>query len=116
MKRNIPRMVAAPGNYYDWRTQNQVFSTIGAYQGSTFNLATDAEPERFVGAICDPDFFSVLQVAPALGRLFTDEDNQPGRNNVVVLSYNLWQQRFAGDPGSSAAHSPSTGASRRSPP
>ena len=71
-KRNIPRLVAAPGNYYDWRIQNQVLSAIGAYQQNTFNLATpDGEPERFVGAICDPGFFAALQVFPVMGRPFT---------------------------------------------
>ena len=39
LKQNIPRMIAAPANYYDWRTQNRVFSNIGAYEGATFNLA-----------------------------------------------------------------------------
>lgn len=36
--RSIPKMVAAPGNYFDWRAQNQVFSAMGAYQQNTFNL------------------------------------------------------------------------------
>lgn len=50
-------MVVAPANYYDWRVQNQVFSAIGAYQQNTFNLASATnEPERFLGAICDPGF------------------------------------------------------------
>ncbi|HEY2015284.1 MAG TPA: ABC transporter permease [Bryobacteraceae bacterium] len=98
-KRNIPRMVAAPGNYYDWRTGNQVFSAVGAYQGSTFNLGSqDSAPERFLGAICDRDFFTVLQVSPLMGRVFTDEEDRPGRNNVVLIGYNLWQQRFGADP------------------
>lgn len=98
-KRNIPRMVVAPGNYYDWRSQKQVLSAIGAYQQATFNLASrDSEPERFVGAICDPGFFAVLQVNPILGRPFTEDEDRPDHNNVVILSYNLWQQRFGGDP------------------
>src|SRR3954465_2372711 len=63
--RNIPRMVVAPGNYYDWRTQAQSFATIGAYQQATFNLAAgDNEPERYTGAICDPGFFATLGIAP----------------------------------------------------
>jgi putative ABC transport system permease protein len=97
-KRNIPRLVAAPGNYYDWRTQNQVFSAIGAYEQNTFNLATpDGEPERFVGAVCDPGFFAALQIAPILGRTFTEDEDLPDHGNVVVLSFNLWQQRFGAD-------------------
>ena len=98
-KRNIPRMVVAPANYYDWRPQNQVFSAIGAYQGNTFNLATpDGEPERFVGAICDPGFFAALQVAPVMGRTFTEEEDQPDHGGVLILGFSLWQQRFGADP------------------
>ncbi|MBZ5726555.1 MAG: ABC transporter permease [Acidobacteriia bacterium] len=97
--RSIPKMVAAPGNYFDWRAQNQVFSAMGAYQQNTFNLGSrDSEPERFVGAICDPGFFAALGVAPAAGRVFTSEEDQPGRDGVVILGYTLWQQRFGADP------------------
>src|SRR5579864_7593804 len=60
LKRNLPRFIVAPANYYDWRKQNQAFSVLGAYQQSTFNLASkEGEPERFLGAICDPGFFDV---------------------------------------------------------
>ncbi len=98
--RNIPRMVAAPGNYYDWRVQTHSFSSIGAFQQSTFNLATrDAEPERFLGAIADPGFFAALGVPPLLGRAYTEAENQPGGDAVVILSYALWQQRFGADRG-----------------
>src|SRR3954452_2645639 len=87
--RNIPRMVVAPGNYFDWRTQAQSFATIGAYEQATYNLASgDSEPERFTGAICDPGFFATLGVAPFLGRVFTADEDQPGRDNVIVLGFN----------------------------
>ncbi|HYL37639.1 MAG TPA: ABC transporter permease [Bryobacteraceae bacterium] len=97
--RNIPRFVAAPANYYDWRNQNQVFSAMGAYQANTFNLATqEGAPERHVGVICDRGFFDALQVSPMLGRVFTDDEDQAGRDNVVILGYGVWRQRFGGDP------------------
>jgi predicted permease len=98
LKRNIPKMVAPPGNYYDWRKQNQVFSSMGAYQGSTFNLAaTGSEPERYVGAICDPGFFSVLGVKALLGRTIAESEDAPGGDGVVVLGYGVWRQRFGAD-------------------
>jgi putative ABC transport system permease protein len=97
--RNLPRLVVAPGNYYDWRVQTQSFSAIGAYQQATFNLASnDAEPERFTGAICDPGFFAALRVPPLLGRVISAEDDQPGHDAVVVLGFTTWQQRFGADP------------------
>jgi predicted permease len=98
-KRNLPKMVAAPANYYDWRAQNQVFSRMGAFAQSTFNLAsTEGEPERYLGASSDRGFFDALQVAPILGRIFTDEEDQPGRDGVIILSYGIWRSRFGGDP------------------
>jgi predicted permease len=96
--RNLPRFVVAPGNYYDWRTQQHVFSNLGAYQQAAFNLAAPgSEPERFIGATCDTGFFATLGVSPMMGRLFTDEEDQPGHDGVVVLSYGVWKQRFGGD-------------------
>ena len=97
-ERNIPRMVVAPGNYFDWRTQAQSFAAIGAYQQATYNLASgDSEPERYTGAICDPGFFATLRVSPMLGRVFTAAEDQPGHDTVVVLSFTTWQQRFGAD-------------------
>ena len=97
--RNIPRMIVAPGNYQDWRAQNHVFSSIGAYQSDTFTLAaTTSDPERFPGAICDKGLFDTLQINPILGRVFTEEEIQPGRDGVVIIGYGLWQQRFGRDP------------------
>jgi len=96
-KRSIPKMIAAPGNYQDWRKQNHVFSGIGGYLQSTFTLASTGEPERFLGAACDKGFFDTLQVNPILGRVFTEEEAQAGRDGVVILSYGVWQQRFGGD-------------------
>ncbi len=99
VKRNIPKFSVAPANYYDWRKQNQSFSALGAYQASTFNLATkEGEPERFLGTISDRGFFDTLGVQPMLGRIFSEEEDQPGRDGVVILGYGVWRQRFGGDP------------------
>ena len=97
--RNLPKFPVAPGNYYDWRKQNQVFTSLGAYQGSTFNIATrDGVPERYVGVICDRGFFDTLKVPPALGRFFTEQEEQAGNDGVLILSHAVWRQRFGSDP------------------
>ena len=63
--RNVPQMVVAPGNYYDIRARAHSFAAMGAYQQATFNLERrDAEPERFLGAICDAGFFTALGASP----------------------------------------------------
>jgi putative ABC transport system permease protein len=98
-RRNLPRFPAAAGNYTDWATQNHVLAAVGSYRQATFNLATrGTEPERFLGAICDPGFFATLQIPPALGRVFHAEENRPGSDGVLVLSYGTWQSRFGADP------------------
>jgi len=99
LKRNLPRFPVAPANYTDWRAQNQVFSSMGAYAQTTFNLAsTEGEPERYLGAITDRGFFDALQMPPVLGRVFTADEDDPGGDGVIILSYSLWRGRFGGDP------------------
>src|SRR5271156_6737245 len=99
LKRNFPKFPVAPANYYDWRAQNQVFSSMGAYVQGTFNLASkEGEPERYLGSSSDRGFFDALQISPILGRVFTEEEDQPGRDGVIILSYGLWRSRFGGDP------------------
>jgi putative ABC transport system permease protein len=76
-----------------------VFAELGSYQVNPFNLATnEGVPERYVGAICDRGFFDVLQVSPLLGRVFTAEEEPAGKDNVLLLGYGVWRQRFGGDP------------------
>src|SRR5574340_1564222 len=95
LQRNLPKFVVAPANYYDWRVQNRVFSAMGAYLQNTFNLASlEGEPERYLGANSDRGFFDALQVSPILGRIFTEEEDQPGHDGVILLGYDLWRSRF----------------------
>jgi len=98
VKQKLPREVVASGNYEDWRVQNNVFASMGAWRRDFFNLlSTETEPERFAGASCDPGFFTTLQVHPLLGRTFDESENEPGHDGVIILSYALWLQRFGGD-------------------
>jgi predicted permease len=85
-------------NFTDWRAQNQSFEKIGVYRRNSYNLTGRGEPERFVGGIFSADLFAALRVRPALGRLFTNDEDKPGAQPVVVLSHGLWQRRFGGDP------------------
>jgi len=81
-------------NFTDWRNQNKVFEKIGVYNRSSYNLTGAGEAERIVTGQVSADFFSALRVNAALGRLFTNDEDKPGGEPVVLLSYALWQRRF----------------------
>ena len=93
-RRNTP----APGNYTDWVRMQRSFTGIAATRGNTVNLTGDGAPEQLIGRLVTPNFFPVLGVQPIVGRNFTDAENVAG-SPVVMISYGLWQRRFAGDPG-----------------
>src|ERR1041385_214520 len=88
-----------PPTYNDvieWRKQSQSFESIAAFRQGNRNLTGDGNPERIGGAIVTHDFFPLFGIAPTVGRTFTAEDDSPGKNQVAVISYNLWQRRFGG--------------------
>jgi putative ABC transport system permease protein len=88
----------SPANFFDWQEQNRVFEGLAAFNDTRNSLASDGEPEEITGQIATDNLFSVLGVNAMLGRTFTPDDGKPGQNNVVILSYGLWQRRFGGDP------------------
>src|SRR5947207_2912282 len=88
----------APGNFADWREHNQTCEQLVALEQHSFDLSEGDQPERFTGTRVTEGFFDLLGVKPVLGRTFLPEENQPGRDQVVVLKNSFWQQRLAGDP------------------
>ena len=102
----FPRDTPAAANYLDWRSQNSVFEDMGAVADQSVNLTGAGDPERIEGSRANSSVFSLLGLAPQLGRAFTTEEDQPGANNVVLLSDRLWKRRFGSDPTSSASRSP----------
>jgi putative ABC transport system permease protein len=95
---DIPKENASYPDYVDWRAQAQSFQAMGGYAQTSPILTGEGEPERLPGAYVMGDFFTALGVEPALGRKFLPEENETGKNRVVILSHALWQQRFGGDP------------------
>jgi putative ABC transport system permease protein len=85
-------------NFIDWHEQNHVFDKMAIYSDSSLNLTGREQPEALQGASVSSDFFSTLQAQPVIGRAFTTDEDQPGKNHVVILSYGLWKSRFAADP------------------
>jgi putative ABC transport system permease protein len=85
-------------NFLDWQRQNQSFEKMAIFTGSSLNLTGREQPEALQGAMVSSDFFAVLRAHPLLGRTFLPEEDQPGKNHEVILSYGLWKSRFAADP------------------
>jgi putative ABC transport system permease protein len=98
LRDGINQNEVAPANFFDLRNQNQVFEGIGAHGPQDLNLTGGGEPERLNGELVTANVFSILGVEPALGRTFLPDEDQTGREQVVVLSDALWQRRFNRDP------------------
>lgn len=87
----------SPGDVTDLHASSQLFEDIATYEFSDFNLSSEGRVEVARGCRVSANFFSVLGVGPAHGRLFAKESEQPGADQAVILSNKLWQSRFAGD-------------------
>jgi predicted permease len=83
-----------------WRQRATAFSGLTYVRHMAMGLTLSGEHPRQTSAVVTiPNFFDVLQVHALLGRTFVAEDGTPGHDNVAVLTYNLWQDLFHGDPG-----------------
>src|SRR5215831_355589 len=89
--------MVSPPDYLDYRDRNSVFSSLAARTvfGTAVITGSD-EPERVQSSIASANFFATLGVKPYRGRVFLPEEEQ-GDHAVVILSYGLWQRRYAGD-------------------
>ena len=88
-----------PPDFTDWRDGNRTFAGMAAYQGWGPDLTGSGEPEALGGVSVSGNYFNVLGVAPALGRLLTLADDDAGAERVIVLSDAVWRRRFGADPG-----------------
>jgi putative ABC transport system permease protein len=87
----------APANFVDWRAQTSSFSEMAALNPfANFILIGYGEPARLAGTAVSSNFFRLLGIRMKLGRDFLDEEDQPGRDRVAVLSYTAWQHRLGG--------------------
>ncbi|HWP43183.1 MAG TPA: ABC transporter permease, partial [Blastocatellia bacterium] len=90
--RGWPEFSASALNFEDWRKEQAVFEQMAAYEFTSFNLTGSGEPERLAALSVTANLFSTLGVVPEHGRSFLPEEQQPGRNRVVILSDGLWRR------------------------
>ena len=94
----VDRLPLAAADHRDIKEQNTVFEDIAILRASVnYNLSGEGEPEWLQGSSIPSNLFPLLKVEPLLGRNFTAEENQVGRDHQVILSHALWQRRFGGD-------------------
>src|SRR5688572_23017048 len=85
-------------NYLDWTKQNTVFEYIAAEVGWRATLTGGSEPVLIQAARTSAHYFDIFGVKPALGRTFLPDEDQLGKDRVVLLSHALWESRFGADP------------------
>jgi putative ABC transport system permease protein len=95
---DLPKFAVASGNFLDWREQNTAFESMGALSPDRFNLIEGTNPESLSGVHASASFWSTMRVQPVLGRTFSEEEDQPGMPEVVLISNRLWVRRFGSDP------------------
>jgi putative ABC transport system permease protein len=87
-----------PAEWIEWRRLNTVFTDLATSQPAEATLSGDSEPEQAPARKVSWTFWSALGVRPALGRVFTEEEDSRSVP-VIVISHGLWQRRFGGSPG-----------------
>ena len=90
--------VVSPRNLEDWEKQSGTIEQFGAWRDWRFDIRTPEGPSLVSAGIASPGLFAALGVKPVAGRLFLAEDNQPGRDHVVLITYRYWQANLEGDP------------------
>jgi hypothetical protein len=87
-----------PIRFREMQRETRVFQYIGAFQSGNFNLTESGDPVLLEGLRVTWGFFPALGVSPALGRVFSPYEDQPGHEQVVLLSDFVWHDRFHADP------------------
>jgi putative ABC transport system permease protein len=96
-KPELPNTVA-PANYLDWATQNRSYEQMAGFEWWGMSLTSGGYPESLLAVRASKEFFPLLRGRAMLGRTFVPEEDQPGHEQVVVLSHHLWETKFNGDP------------------
>ncbi|HVN07150.1 MAG TPA: ABC transporter permease [Bryobacteraceae bacterium] len=90
----------APPDFIDWKAQNRTFQDMALFGWSgDMNISGQGRPDHVNAVPTEANFFQLLGVQPMMGRTWLPGEDQKGKDHVAVLSYGLWREHFAGDPG-----------------
>ena len=95
---NVPQDWFSIGQYLDIKAENTCFERVAAAIGASFNLTGEGRPERVDGVRVSSSFFPLFGSRPLRGRVFTADEDQPGRTLSVILTNGFWRRRFGADP------------------
>jgi predicted permease len=87
--------LAAMADYVEWRRRSQSFAAVAAWRRASYNVSGAGAATRDGAQLVTPAYFEVFRWSPAMGRLFTADDAQPGAARVVVVSHAYWRNRLA---------------------
>ncbi len=87
----------SPSTYFILRDQAESFTDIGVYNDDSLSVTGTGEPEQVMGKDVTDGLFPLMGVTPALGRLFSRADDNPGAPDTIIISYGFWQRKFGGD-------------------
>ena len=93
----LPQASVSIPDYIDRKTQAAAIEDATLFMNRGLSLAAEGEPEQVRGLAVTPSFFSTLQRQPFLGRAFVEGEAQPGADKSAILTYSLWNSRFAAD-------------------
>jgi putative ABC transport system permease protein len=85
-------------DFLDFRQQAAPFADVAGYRPALQGLSADKRVDQVLASFVTDNYFSALEVQPALGRLIAAGESQPGEEPVLVLGYSYWRRRFGGDP------------------
>jgi predicted permease len=94
-----PELPVAAYDFVQWRERSRAFDGFALVSGAGGVLSTGGDPQNVITGVVSGNYFELLGLQPALGRLLTEADERDKRTDVVVLSHNLWTSRFGADAG-----------------
>ena len=93
------RGLTSAGDFYEWKARAKSFQDLGVFIEADYNLNTAASPERVIVRLASPNMHRLQGEPMLLGRSFLPDDDQPGKNHVVMFTHQFWTDHFGADPG-----------------
>jgi putative ABC transport system permease protein len=98
-QQNVDMNGVAPATFFEWRKEARSFDQLAAYKWDEVGLTGNGHPQKVQAFQISSNLLGMLGVRPQLGRVFTPDEEEPGKDQEMILGHALWEQRYASDPG-----------------